>query len=207
MFPEAAKIIEISNLIINSWHEFEHQIFSFADALKLITNSNNSDIYYHIELLALINTSLWHEEDKARDISSTDTDIANVKRKIDRLNQTRVNKAEEIDNLLLMNIRTDSSAPLSTESAGSIIDRMTILALKRYHMEYETNRENSTEKTRKNCAEKLERINRQIKDLVSAYDFFTEEINSGKKRYAVYRQFKMYNDPELNPVLYNKKKN
>ncbi len=86
MFPQSKKIIEISNKIIIKWHKKEHQIFSFNDALQLIENTDKNDIYYHIELLSLINSALWHEEDKARDSFASDADIAGIKRKIDKLN-------------------------------------------------------------------------------------------------------------------------
>ncbi len=205
MFPVSKKIIQISNKIIINWHKIEHRIFSFDDALTLIKNTNKNDIYYHIELLSLINTYLWHEEDKARDTEAPDKEIAGVKRKIDKFNAMRVNKTEEIDNILFTNMIPGPNAPLNTESAGSVIDRLTILALKKNHMEFEAGRKDSPEKFRNKCAEKLDMINRQIEDLASAYDFLIEEINSGKRRYALYRQFKMYNDPELNPVLYRKK--
>jgi hypothetical protein len=205
MFPESAKIIGLSNTIINNWHENEVQIASFDDAFNLIKNKDQNDIYYHIELLSLINTCLWHEEDKARDTDASDNEIASVKRKIDKFNSMRVNKIEEIDQILFENISRNSDLPLNTESAGSVIDRLTIFVLKKIHMEIETNRKDSEIELRKNCAEKLEMINRQIKDLASAYDFLIEEIKTGKRRYALYKQFKMYNDPELNPVLYKKK--
>jgi hypothetical protein len=205
MFPVSARIIEISNSTINNWHKQELQIISFDDALHLLKNKDRNDIYYHVELLSMINTCLWHEEDKARDTEATDIEIASVKRKIDKLNGMRVNKIEEIDLILFKDMMQESSAPLNTESAGSVIDRLTIFALKKNHMEFEADRNDSSEKQRINCAEKLEMISRQIEDLASAYDLLIEEIKTGKRRYALYKQFKMYNDPELNPVLYRKK--
>jgi hypothetical protein len=202
MFPQSKKIIKISNKIIIKWHKKELQIFSFDNAFQLMENTNKDDIYYHIELLSLINTMLWHEEDKARDSFATDTDIAGVKRKIDKLNATRVNKVEEIDANLYKNTVFNENATISTETPASVVDRLTILTLKQYHMAYEAKRKDSSKELKNNCAQKLAMINKQMDDLTSAYDIFISDIEAGKRRYALYRQFKMYNDPELNPIIY-----
>ena len=98
----------------------------------------------------------------------------------------------------------NENAVISTETPANVIDRLTILSLKQYHMELEANRKDSSEALKNNCAEKFAMINKQMDDLTSAYNIFIEEIKSGKRRYALYRQFKMYNDPELNPVIYKK---
>jgi hypothetical protein len=206
MFPQSKKIIKISNKIINKWHKKECKIFSFNDALELIKNKNHNDIYYDIELLSLMNTALWHEEDKARDSFTSDSDIADVKRKIDRLNAMRVGKVEEIDAALYRNSVFNEKAVPNTETPASVVDRLTILCLKHYHMEIESRRKGSSVELKNKCAEKLDMIKKQIGDLGSAFDILTEEIEAGKRRFALYRQFKMYNDPELNPVIYNKNK-
>jgi hypothetical protein len=206
MFPQSKKIVRISNEIIAKWHKKENQIFSFEEALKLIDNTDKNNIYYNIELLSLTNTALWHEEDKARDYFASDTDIAEVKRKIDKLNAMRVGKVEEIDASIYNNTTLNKNAVLSTETPANVIDRLTILSLKRYHMEIEAGRKDTSKELKNKCAEKLEMIKKQMNDLTLAYDIFIEEIKAGKRRYALYRQFKMYNDPELNPVIYNKSK-
>lgn len=169
-----------------------------------MSNINKSDIYYHIELLSLINTALWHEEDKARDPDADDSNIADVKRKIDKLNAMRVNKVEEIDKVLYQSNRINNEAPINSETVASIIDRLSILALKKYHMEYEANRKDAPGELRNKCAQKLIMINGQLIDLTNAYDQLIEDIKSGSRRYALYGQFKMYNDPELNPAIYKK---
>lgn len=205
MYPRSDKIIKLSNHIIKKWHKKEQRISSLDDALKLIRNNKLNDVLYHVELLSLLNTVLWHEEDKARDKFASDSDIAGVKRRIDKLNAMRVNKTEEIDSILLQTNKINSNAPLNTETAGSVIDRLTILVLKKYHMEVEANRKDSSKELKEKCAENLKMINIQMDNLVSAYDNLINEIESGERRYTLYRQFKMYNDPDLNPVLYSKK--
>ncbi len=204
MFPRSEKVIKISNKIIGKWHKNERKIFSFDDALKLVDKKNKNNIYHNVELLSLMNTALWHEEDKARDNSVSDADIANVKRKIDRLNAMRVGKVEEIDAAIYKNLIFDESSIPCTETPASVIDRLTILCLKRYHMEIEVGRKSSSRELKNKCAEKLAIIRKQMTDLGSAYDIFIKEIKAGKRRYSLYRQFKMYNDPELNPVIYGK---
>ncbi|MFH0976447.1 MAG: DUF4254 domain-containing protein [Spirochaetota bacterium] len=204
MFPESKKINEISKKIVSDWHIIEDNILSLNDALSKMSNINKSDIYYHIELLSLINTALWHEEDKARDPDADDSNIADVKRKIDKLNAMRVNKVEEIDKVLYQSNRINNEAPINSETVASIIDRLSILALKKYHMEYEANRKDAPGELRNKCAQKLIMINGQLIDLTNAYDQLIEDIKSGSRRYALYGQFKMYNDPELNPAIYKK---
>jgi chromosome segregation ATPase len=205
MIPLSETVKEISENIINKWHALEHELSSFDDSLILTEFRDSSSIEHHIELLSLINTYQWHEEDRARDVQASDADIAAVKRSIDKLNAMRVNKTEEIDNLMFGHFTFNNDAPLNTETPGSVIDRLTILALKKYHMEYEANREDSSEQLRLKCAEKLSTIRKQMNDLSEAYTSLIDEIRAGRRRYALYRQFKMYNDPELNPVLYKKK--
>ncbi|MBN2038517.1 MAG: DUF4254 domain-containing protein [Spirochaetes bacterium] len=206
MFPESQLIMNISNNILSQWHNsIEKSITYFNDALNLINNYKKDNISDQIALLSLINTTLWHEEDKARDTSAKDKDIADVKRNIDKLNAMRVNKTEEIDNILFNETTFNRNSPLNTETVGSVIDRLTILALKKYHMEIESKRQDSSEEIRNKCISNLSNINTQMKDLMLAYDTLLSEIQSGKRRYSLYRQFKMYNDPDLNPVLYSAK--
>jgi len=203
-FPKAEEIIEISNDIINKWHGEEANISSF-DAMKILNYNNQDNILHHIEILSLINTIQWHEEDKARDNDSLDSVIVETKRKIDKSNDKRVNKIEEIDEILFEKIYFNEEAPVNTESLGSVIDRLTILALKQNHMSYEANRNDSTKEQRNKCQEKLFMINKQMDDLIKAYNYLIMEIEMGKRRFVIYKQFKMYNDLDLNPVLYKKK--
>lgn len=204
--PEAEEIVRISEEVTQKWHREEGKIRSLEEAISVLSSSQYSGIAANIEALSIINTTLWHQEDRARDTDAHDSVIAEVKRTIDGLNEARVNMVEEIDSILYKRIEFNIDAPLNTETPGSVMDRLAILCLKEYHMRAEAEREDSTDKHREKCAEKLSGIIRQIKDLSAAYDQLIEEIGRGERRYAMYRQYKMYNDPELNPVLYSKKK-
>lgn len=203
--PSAEQTIEISENVISRWHKEENRISSLEDAVKIISDKKYTGLLKSIQLLSIMNTTLWHEEDKARDNRSNDSIIADIKRKIDRLNATRVNMVEEIDDILYRSIKFNADAPLNTETPGSVIDRLTILSLKKYHMAVEAERNDSSAEHRAKCAEKFELICKQINDLAEAYNSLIHEIENGRRRYAMYRQFKMYNDPDLNPVLYGKK--
>jgi hypothetical protein len=203
--PGAREIFDVAGAAIERWHEREEDISSIEDALeKLGTNSTNRFVRF-VERLSILNTALWHEEDKTRDLDATDAMIAQSKRLIDQLNAERVETVELIDDQLVEAIELNSSAPLNTETPGSIIDRMTILCLKQYHMSYEAGRESATEEHRSGCMGKLLKIEGQMGDMMQAYDYFIHEMELGKRTFKIYRQFKMYNDPELNPFLYRKK--
>jgi hypothetical protein len=133
--------------------------------------------------------------------------IAEVKRKIDKLNALRVNEIEDIDERFFNVLKPVQKTQLNSENPGSIIDRLTILMLKKFHMELESERSDSQEDFRKKCSRKLATIGTQMNDLCSAFDELINDIQSGKRQFKLYKQFKMYNDPELNPVLYSKKTN
>lgn len=205
-FADAGEIVTISGNVISKWHEKEGGITSLDGAFAAISENIYSDITACIEAVSIINTTLWHEEDRARDTGADAATIAEVKRRIDRLNAARVVKAEEIDSIIYKKINFNINAPLNTETPGSVIDRLTILCLKKYHMKLEAERSDASPEHRKRCAEKFSAIEQQMDDLSAAYDNFMKEIAEGKRRYKMYRQFKMYNDPELNPVLYGQKK-
>jgi hypothetical protein len=155
------------------------------------------------------NFDLWHEEDKARDPGATDHEIANVKRAIDRLNQRRNDVVEQIDTLLLSHFQStmDShhSAPLHSETPGLMIDRLSILALKIFHTREETQRASATEQHRQRNRERLALLEEQRGDLAAALDSLFSDIAAGRRRFKLYRQLKMYNDPDLNPAVYNRK--
>jgi hypothetical protein len=153
------------------------------------------------------NFELWHEEDKARDPSSTSEQIANVKHVIDRLNQRRNDLVEVIDGMLLTEVGAQNGrAPLNSESPGLIIDRLSILALKIYHTEEESHRATASEKHRKRNSERLALLEEQRHDLAVCLDRLWAEVLAGDRRFKLYRQMKMYNDPELNPVVYARTK-
>lgn len=149
------------------------------------------------------NFDLWHEEDKARDPDASDAEIAAVKHAIDRLNQQRNDLVEKLDTMLLTLAGAQNpDAPLHSETPGLIIDRLSILALKIYHTEEETRRASAAEAHRQKNAVRLAVLQEQRSDLAGCLDALWTEVLSGTRRFKLYRQMKMYNDPELNPIMY-----
>lgn len=152
------------------------------------------------------NFDLWHEEDKARDPSSTDSEIAEIKHAIDRINQRRNDLVERIDSLLLSGLDEDPHAPLHSETPGLMIDRLSILALKIFHTREEITRKSAGEAHRRRNRDRLALLEEQRSDLAACLDVLWAEVLAGTRRFKLYRQLKMYNDPDLNPVLYGSKR-
>ena len=129
--------------------------------------------------------------------------MTRAKRNIDRFNQERNNYIEEMDQAVIAAFQPpESGCPRNSETPGMMIDRMSILALKEYHMHEETLRASATAEHRGKCAEKLARIRRQLSDLTGCLDELLADVRARRRTFSVYRQFKMYNDPSLNPQLY-----
>ena len=152
------------------------------------------------------NFDLWHEEDQARDPGATPERIVEIKRAIDRLNQRRNDLMERIDRLLLAGAGEQrAEAPLHSETPGMMIDRLSILELKRFHTAEEIARAEGDEQHAQRNRERMAVLKEQGDDLRDALDALWSEVMSGKRRFKLYRQMKMYNDPELNPVLYRRR--
>lgn len=165
-------------------------------------------IEYYLFLKNWIDTVQWHFEDIIRDPNITPENALVLKRRIDKSNQDRTDLVELIDSYFLdqykgMNILPE--ATINTESPAWAIDRLSILALKIYHMQQEVLRTDTTPEHHEQCRNKLNILLEQQKDLSTAIEQLLCDIKSGKKYMKVYKQMKMYNDPELNPVLYSKR--
>ena len=151
-----------------------------------------------------IDTIQWAYEDIIRDPNIDPVSALKLKRMIDASNQDRTDMVEFIDGYFLdvhKDVQPTSSAKTNSESPAWAIDRLSILALKIYHMQLETLREDAPQLHRSNCLAKLNILLEQRRDLSSAIDELLEDISAGKKYMKVYKQMKMYNDDELNPVL------
>ena len=152
------------------------------------------------------NFELWHEEDKARAPESPDAEIARVKRAIDVLNQRRNDLVEKIDDWLMSRLEQNPAVPLHSETPGLMIDRLSILALKLYHTREEAHRASATEDHRLRNAKRLALLEEQRGDLAGCLDALWAEVLGGTRRFKLYRQLKMYNDPELNPAVYGRRR-
>ena len=164
-------------------------------------------IEYSLYLKCWIDTVQWHYEDIIRDPQIDPVEALSLKRRIDRSNQDRTDLVEQIDSYYLhlysdVNVLPD--ARINTESPAWAIDRLSILALKIYHMQEQVDRTDADEEHRERCRLKLDVLLEQQKDLSTAIDQLLEDIAEGRKYMKVYRQMKMYNDPATNPVLYKK---
>lgn len=173
-----------------------------------ISNPYQSDTIEHsLYLKCWIDTVQWHFEDIIRDPNIDPAEALTLKRRIDRSNQDRTDLVEEIDayfRQLYSHVKPLDDARLNTESPAWAVDRLSILALKIYHMKEQTERPEATEEHRQRCQQKLEVLLEQQVDLSTAINQLLEDIAQGRKYMKVYRQMKMYNDPATNPVLYKK---
>ena len=201
------KFTELSNSIFNqvitNYHEFD-------DVDTPIHNPyEQRSIEYYLYLKNWIDTVQWHLEDIIRDPNIDPVEALKIKRRIDKSNQDRTDLVELIDSYFLdkyKQVVVSPDATINTESPAWAIDRLSILALKIYHMREQVERHDSTPEHHESCQKKLDVLLEQQKDLCSAIDQLLADFEAGKKYMKVYKQMKMYNDPSLNPVLYGQKK-
>ena len=154
------------------------------------------------------NALLWAEEDMARRRDVPDSEIARNKRAIDGFNQARNDAAERVDEEILIhvgNLERVVDARQHSETAGMMIDRLSIMSLKISAMGMQADRTDASPEHRENCRTKLERLREQRDDLAACLDLLLEDMSAGRTYFKIYRQFKMYNDPSLNPYLYASK--
>ncbi|MGL4332858.1 MAG: DUF4254 domain-containing protein [Bacteroidales bacterium] len=197
---------ELSNKIFSSCTEYYHTMDNVDATME--NPYEIRTIEYYLFLKNWIDAVQWHLEDIIRDPQIDPVTALAIKRRIDASNQDRTDLVELIDSYFLdkyKDIKPVADAQINTESPAWAIDRLSILALKIYHMEQEVNRKDAEEAHIAQCQNKLNILLEQKSDLSTAIDQLLSDIESGKKYMKVYKQMKMYNDPSLNPVLYAKK--
>ena len=195
------KAIEIFEKSVNDYHVYD----------DITRNPNNPFENKSFEHLLYeknwIDTVQWHYEDIIRDPDIDPSEGMKLKRLIDSSNQNRTEMVEYIDSYFLnlySNVNPLENAKVNTESPAWAIDRLSILILKIYHMEEESNRKDVSEDHRNNCQKKLNVLIEQREDLSESIDQLLIDLSTGIKKMRVYKQMKMYNDESLNPVLYKK---
>jgi hypothetical protein len=191
-------ILDLHETTVVRWHEAEIDN-PYEGFLRLVCLQHQQ------------NFRLWHQEDVARSLDVTDAEMAGVKRAIDKLNQQRNDLIERLDDALLAELsaaggESRADAPLNTETPGSAIDRLSILALRLYHMAEQSLRSDADASHRAKAKARLEILHGQRADLSNALRELLADLFAGRKRLKLYRQFKMYNDPTMNPYLYAAKR-
>lgn len=192
----AERIVELHDRLVEEWHHDALASPESDPALALVALQHRA------------NFELWHIEDEARRPGASDAELAEIKRRIDRTNQRRNDAVEELDRYLLSQLAArglpNPESPLHSETPGLMIDRLSILALKIYHTREETCREDAPAGHVERTCERLAILEEQRTDLTACFDNLWAEILAGKRRFKLYRQLKMYNDPALNPAIYGK---
>jgi hypothetical protein len=187
---DPAKIASLQTRLTALWHEIEP--CAGSEGFDHLVQQNH---YF--------NFMLWHEEDIARRDDLGSERVHQAKRAIDHYNQQRNNFIEEMDKVLVADLQpAESGCPKNSETPGMIVDRLSILALKEFHMREEAERSDASNDHRANCSAKLVRILHQRSDLTQCLGELIEATIVRTRSFSVYYQFKMYNDPALNPQLY-----
>jgi len=199
-FTEQANLI--FNKVIADYHLTDHVDSPIHNPYERET------IEYALYLKCWIDTVQWHLEDIIRDPHIDPVEALSIKRRIDHSNQERTDLVEEIDSYFrktYSDVQPKADARLNTESPAWAVDRLSILALKIYHMKEQAERQDADADHRQRCQAKLDVLLEQQKDLSTSIDQLLEDIEAGRIYMKVYRQMKMYNDPSTNPILYQKK--
>ncbi len=181
-----------------------HIINAVNQSFENIYDEKSQLIEFLLYRKCWIDTVQWHYEDIIRDPNINPVDALKLKRQIDASNQDRTDMVEYIDSYFLQkyeSVETKGSATINSESPAWAIDRLSILALKIYHMSEEVERKDATVSHKEACDKKLQVLLEQRVDLSMAIDDLISDISSGNKYMKVYKQMKMYNDDEMNPVL------
>ncbi|MBQ3174538.1 MAG: DUF4254 domain-containing protein [Bacteroidales bacterium] len=196
---------QLSNQIFDKCIENYHLVDDVDAPIKNPYELRTIEFYLYLK--NWIDTVQWHLEDIIRNPEIEPVEALKIKRRIDKSNQDRTDLVELIDSYMLdkyKDVAVKGDATINTESPAWAIDRLSILALKIYHMSIEANREDANPEHKAECQKKLDVLLEQRKDLSSAIDQLLADIEAGNKYMKVYKQMKMYNDPALNPVLYAK---
>ena len=194
---------KVFNLAINDYH--------VKDNVDTAINNpyDRDSVENRLYLKCWIDTVQWHLEDIIRDPHIDPLEALKLKRRIDRSNQDRTDLVEQIDSYFRMkysDVKVLPDATINTESPAWAVDRLSILALKIYHMKEQAERTDATQEPKEKCQAKLNVLLEQQVDLSTAIDQLLADIEAGRKYMKVYKQMKMYNDPATNPVLYANKK-
>ena len=185
----------------------DYHLQDFVDAIKSNPYNSSNSFEKMIYDKCWIDTIQWHLEDIIRVPDISPDEALKIKRRIDSSNQDRTDMVEELDDYFFEKYTNSSPsklAILNTETPAWAIDRLSILALKIYHMSEEANRKSASDEHRKKCSAKLEGLLIQRKNLSKAIDQLLENISKGNVIISTYKQMKMYNDDSLNPELYSK---
>ena len=194
---------KVFNLAINDYH--------VKDNVDTAINNpyDRDSVENRLYLKCWIDTVQWHLEDIIRDPHIDPLEALKLKRRIDRSNQARTDLVEQIDSYFRMkysDVKVLPDATINTESPAWAVDRLSILALKIYHLREQAERTDATQEHKEKCQAKLNVLLEQQVDLSTAIDQLLADIEAGRKYMKVYKQMKMYNDPATNPVLYANKK-